>query len=354
MKTNTKNIIGIVVVVAIIAFIVVKLFANKKEVADKVYKNDPDTRVAVTIDTAALRPLDIVTSYLGSFEANREVTVSAETQGHVIIDNSREGDLVQKGNLLAQIDNVGLKAQRFSAMASFENAKQNLVRYQNASVGEGVSQMQVDQQKLSLQSAQAQLDEIDKQVTQSRITAPFTGSISSKSYELGTFVSPGTKLIDLVDLSKVKLDLNIPEDEVGYFVKGRIIKVQTDVYPGAEFTGTVDELVAKADNSHNYPLKVTVKNDKLHKLLAGMYGRVTKEDKLDKSALTIKRTSLLGSAKNPQVFIVNNGIAQLVNIQTGRSNDKLVEVTGGLEPGTLVVSSGQVNLTSGIKVTAAR
>jgi RND family efflux transporter MFP subunit len=350
MKKTGKNIIISVVLIAIVLLIVVKLLANKKAVADKVYKKDPDTRVAVTVDTVAIRPLNVAKQYLGSFEANREVTISAETQGHIITDHIKEGDKVFPGELIAQVDNEGLKAQRFSAQASYNNAKANLVRYQNASVGEGVSQMQVDEQNLNLKSAQAQLDEIDKQVAQSHIMAPFAGSVTSKYFELGTYVSPGARLVDIADLSQVKLDISVPEAEIGFFTKGRQIAVKTDVYPDVNFTGTVDELVAKADNNHNYPLKITIKNEETHKLLAGMYGSVVKNDELNKAALTIVRTALLGSAKSPQVFVVRQGVVQLVNIQTGRSNDKLIEVTGGLQKGDLVVSSGQVNLNSGTKV----
>jgi RND family efflux transporter MFP subunit len=353
MKKTGKNIIISIVLIAVVLLILMKLLANKKAVADKVYKKDPDTRVAVTLDTAAVRPLNVVKEYLGSFEANREVTVSAETQGHIITDNVKEGDLVSPGELIAQVDDDGLKAQRFSAQASYNNAQVNLVRYQNASIGEGVSKMQVDQENLNLKTAQAQLDEIDKQVAQSRILAPFAGSVTSKYFELGAYVSPGAKLVDIADLSQVKLDISVPEAEVGFFTKGRQIAVKTDVYPDVSFTGTVNEIVAQADNNHDYPLKITVKNDPAHKLLAGMYGSVVKHDELNRATLTITRTALLGSAKNPQVFVVRQGVAQLVNIQTGRSNDKLIEVTGGLQQGDLVVSSGQVNLNSGTKVTAS-
>lgn len=351
MKKIGKTIITAIILIVVVLLIVVKLLANKKAVADKVYKKDPDTRVAVTIDTVNLRPLKVEKSYLGSFEANREVTISAETQGHIIADNVKEGDMVIPGEVIAQVDNDGLKAQRFSAMASYNNAKANLARYQNASVGEGVSQMQVDEQNLNLKSAQAQLEQIDKQVAQSRITAPFSGNVTTKNFELGTYVSPGSKLVDIADLSKVKLDINVPEAEVGFFTKGKLIQVKTDVYPGVNFTGTVDDLVAKADDNHNYPLKITVKNEPAHKLLAGMYGSVMKDNDLNNAALTIPRTALLGSAKNPQVFLIKEGMAQLVSIQTGRSNDKLIEVTGGLQKGDIVVSSGQVNLTDGTKVT---
>jgi RND family efflux transporter MFP subunit len=352
MKKIGKNVIIAIVLIVVVSLMVMKLLANKKAVADKVYKKDPDTRVSVTLDTVATRPLKVVKQYLGSFEANREVTISAETQGHIITDNVKEGDMVHPGELIARVDNDGLKAQRFSAQASFNNAQANLVRYQNASVGEGVSQMQVDEQKLNLKSAQAQLEEIDKQVAQSRIEAPFAGNVTSKYFELGTYVSPGAKLVDIADLSEVKLDINVPEAEVGFFTKGKLIHVTTDVYPDISFTGTVNEIVAKADNNHNYPLKITIKNSPVHKLLAGMYGSVTKNDELNQAALTIIRTALLGSAENPQVFVVKQGVARLVNIQTGRSNDKLIEVTRGLQQGDLVVSSGQVNLTDGTKVIA--
>jgi len=354
MKKTGRTVLTIFIITGVVALIVVKLLANKKAVATKIYQKDPNTTVMVNVDTAANRPLNVVKEYLGSFEANRDVTISAETQGRVIAGNIKEGDLIGAGALIAQIDNEGLKAQRFSALASYNNAKANLERYQNASVGEGVSQMQVDEQNLTLKSAKAQLQQIDKQVSQSRIVAPFSGTVTSKSFELGTFVAAGTRLLEIADISKVKLAINVPEDEVAFFAKGKKIMVHTDVYPGAEFNGVVDELISKADATHNYPVKITVVNNQANRLLPGMYGKVNKDDQLNKSTLAINRSALLGSAKNPQVFVIKNGTAQLVSISTGRSNDKLIEVTGGIAAGDIVVTSGQVNLSNGTRVTAIK
>lgn len=354
MKKTGKSVLTVLIIAGVVTLIVAKLFGNKEAVAAKIYQKNPNARIMVNVDTAANRPLNVTKEYLGSFDANRDVTISAETQGRVIAGNIREGDLISAGTLIAQIDNVGLRAQRFSAQASFNNAKANLERYQNASVGEGVSQMQVDEQKLTLESARAQLQQIDKQVSQSRILAPFSGNVTSKSFELGTFVAPGTKLLEIVDISKVKLAINVPEAEVAFFAKGKKIKVHTDVYPDAKFNGIVDELISKADATHNYPVKITVINDQANRLLPGMYGKVNKDDQLNRSALTINRSALLGSAKIPQVFVIKNGEAQLVSISTGRSNDKLIEVTGGISAGDIVVTSGQVNLSNGIKVAAIK
>jgi hypothetical protein len=84
-----------------------------------------------------------------------------------------------------------------------------------------------------------------------------------------------------------------------------------------------------------------------------MYGTVVMSKGLNNQALIIPRTALLGSAKNPQVFVIANDKAVLTNIQTGHSNNDSIEVLSGLKENDVVVTSGHINLTNGSNVTIA-
>jgi RND family efflux transporter MFP subunit len=129
------------------------------------------------------------------------------------------------------------------------------------------------------------------------------------------------------------------------------ITVSTDVYPGTSFTGSVWMIASKADASHNYTIKVLVPNNNIqHPLKAGMYGNITIGNTSPHQTISIPRSALVGSALNPQVYIVENGTAKIRNITTGAGNATSIEVTNGLQPGELVVSGGLVNLADGTKV----
>jgi len=209
----------------------------------------------------------------------------------------------------------------------------------------------MDNARTQLLTSQAQIEQLKKQISQYTITAPFSGVITSRSFDLGAVVSPGAALATLTDISSLKLELNVPERYVAQFRNGMTITVSTDVYPGSAFSGTVWMVASKADASHNYTIKVLVPNNTQHPLKAGMYGNVTVGGNASThQAISIPRSALIGSAQNPRVYVVENGVAKVRDIETGADNATSVEVLKGLSAGEVIVSGGLVNLTDGTKV----
>jgi RND family efflux transporter MFP subunit len=127
------------------------------------------------------------------------------------------------------------------------------------------------------------------------------------------------------------------------------ITVSTDVYPGAGFAGAVWMIASKADASHNYAIKILVPYNNAA-LKAGMYGHVTVGNTSSSRAIGIPRSALIGSAQNPQVYVVESGIARVRNIETGAGSATSVEVVKGLRTGEVIVAGGLVNLTDGARV----
>jgi RND family efflux transporter MFP subunit len=155
---------------------------------------------------------------------------------------------------------------------------------------------------------------------------------------------PGAALVEITDISKLKLTVKVPEKEVVKYKEGGQISLQADVYPGASFEGKITLVGVKADATHNYPVEILVANQKEQPLRAGMYGRASTGVALKDSALTIPRAALLGSVKNPRVYVVENNKAVLKDISVGADTQGLVEVLAGLQEGEKVVVSGQINL----------
>jgi multidrug efflux pump subunit AcrA (membrane-fusion protein) len=99
---------------------------------------------------------------------------------------------------------------------------------------------------------------------------------------------------------------------------------------------------------------VRVSNSSKNKLKAGMYASITLNKKMDVTSLTIPRNALLGSAKKPQVYVAQNGIAVLREIVIGRNNGKIIEVFSGLSEGEKVITNGQINLVDSSKIELAK
>ena len=351
MKTKV-TIISIAIVLVVAATF--KLKSNKHVVEANIYRPDPEKKVLVQAYVAELKSFDKTFSYTGTFAPFREVMLVPQVHGEVDGIYFNEGDLVNEGKLLVQIDDDLLQAQFISADANYKNAKRNLERYENASQGGGVSKIQLDNLELNVTNAEAQRKQLAKQIELSRITAPFSGTITLRDVEPGSVVGTGP-VARITDLSQLKLEISVPEKEVMFFNEEETVSIQTDLYPGKTLFGKIDYIAARGDEAHNYAVRVLIRNtDPSTQLKAGMYGTAVIKKRLDQQILVIPRVALLGSAKNPQVFVVKNDQAILQNIQTGRSNSEFIEVLQGLQQGDEIVTGGHINLADKSNVQVSR
>ncbi len=352
MKKIVRYSITAAVLFLLVGFIASKLNSNKKEVEEKVYHKDPNLKATVQADTIRYTPFTETAAFLGSFAPDREVVIASESTGKVVKINVREGSQVSAGSLIAQLDTDLLQAQLQSALANYDNAALTLRRYEQAV--NGVTKLQIDNARTQMLTDKAQIDQLRKQISMCSIKAPFSGIITSKSFELGAVVSAGAQMAQLTDISRLKLEISVPERSIMQFRKEQSLTVVTDVYPDEKFQGHVDMIAAKADASHNYTVKILVTNNAATALKAGMYGRISFSDVATKAAISIPRSALVGSSSRPQVFVIENGIAKLRDIQTGASNETIIQVASGLQPGEIVATGGLINITEGSKVNIAK
>ena len=340
-------IIGIVIAIGLTAW---KLSENKKTAEEKVYRHDPNTKVLVKTAKVAMQDLNQVKQWLGTFEPNREIKITSETNGKVIKVGISEGERVEAGQLIAQIDSDILQYQLITAQANYEETQADVKRYQNLTKGEAIAQIQLEKANLSMKAAESQLKVLQKQLKNTTVTAPFSGTITAKLFDIGSVVAPNAPLAQLTDISQLKLIINVPEKDILKFKEGQQVQVNTDVFPDQQFAGRVTMISAKGDNAHNYPVQILVNNGGQNMLRAGMYGSVIIDNNLKTSALTIPRMALIGTAKQPQVYVIENGKAVLRDIQVGMANEEVYEVIAGLKEGETVITAGQVNLENGTLV----
>jgi len=344
-----KKIITGAAIVILIASTAFKLLNNKEAVAEKVYRPDGKRKILVQADTIENKSLDRHFNYTGTFAPVREVMLVPQIAGEVTGIYFNEGDFVKAGKRLVQVDDELLQTQFGSAEVNYLIAKRNLERYEKSSEGGGVSAIQLDTYRQNLKSAESQWKQLAKQIELCSIEAPFSGTITYRNAELGSLAG-GTAVARVTDLSSVKLEITVPEKEIHLFKTGQTASIRTDVFPLRAFTGTIEYVADRGDEAHNYVVRITVKNNDQENLLkAGMYGTaVLKKGK--GSALAISRAALIGSAKNPQVFVVVDGKAVLRSIEVGQSAGETVEVVNGLQAGDIVVLSGHINLAEGSPV----
>lgn len=348
-----KNILTGLIIFVALAAIGYKLAGNVEVAKNKAYLPELNKSVIVQAQTIGKSGFDMQFNYSGTFAPNREIMLTPQAQGEVKGVYFTEGQQVGAGKVLLSIDDALLKSQMIAAKAAFENAKSNYDRFRNASNSEGITKMQLDGSFLQMKSAESQLRQLEIAIDKCKMVAPFSGTITLRNVEVGSVIGM-TPVGRLTDVSSLKLELNIPESDIIYFGNGQQVDITTQVYPGEIYKGKVEFVSNRGDESHNYQVKIRVSNHSGKVLKAGMYGNVITTKNLSRSTLTIPRTALLGSVKNPQVYVVSNGRANLRNIVTGRSNGSLIEILKGLNEGEQIITGGQINLTDSCKVELAK
>jgi RND family efflux transporter MFP subunit len=349
-----KKLRPILIILAIAGAMGFILVRNKKEIDKRSQVKEEAKSVSVTVASVGFQNLSENLSMIGTFAPARELKLLSEVQGKVIRVGVEEGDRVKQGQLIAQVDNELIRAELTAAEAAHEQARKNVTRFEALLKGNAATEAQVEDTRLALKNAEARVAVLRKQLKNTTITAPISGTVVSRSFEQGSVLMPGAQLVEIIDISRLKLVINVPEKDIFKYKEGNKIGIRTDIYPGAELNGTVTMTGVKADAARNYPVQILVENKGKYPLRAGMYGRASGDNAVKDSVLAIPRTALTGSVKNPQVYVVQDGKATLKAVQTGVTTGSDIEVISGLSAGDQVVISGQINLEDGSPVTVVQ
>jgi membrane fusion protein (multidrug efflux system) len=348
-----KKLIYILVVIAVIGAVAFTLMNNKKEMAAKAavaeIKSDA---ISVALTEAKTARIDKSFTAQGNFEPVQTLALMSETQGQIKQVLKRKGDRVRAGEVLLRVEATTMNADLSALQANYEKAKRDLGRYENLAAGEAITKRQLEEARLSVKSIEAQLVSARQRVSKTRITAPITGEINEIYVEVGSYLGIATKLYDIVNVDRLKLNVQVGEREVLLIRKGDKVKVKADVSTTESFPGTVTAISAQANSSLKYDVEIEVKNPGQNSLRAGMYGTAAFEIADQRNALLLPREAIVGSLQDPAVYVVENDIARLKKVKIGTVTQAQVEIVEGLTASQKVVRSGQINLQDGTKVKA--
>lgn len=226
-----RAIIIIIVIGLALAGIVYKLNKNKAEVAQETaIVAEKNAAVTVRIDTARTQSMDLAYQANGTFMPKQEVTVAAETGGRVVRVLVDEGSRVGVGQTLAIVEGDKLNVNVSNAQAAYDNARTNLQRYESALSTGGVTQAQVDQMRLQFENAKNNLKSAKLTAGDVTIKTSVAGIVNARKIEPGAYVSPGTPAFDIVNVSTLKLRVNVDEKNVATLRVGQNVEVLASVY----------------------------------------------------------------------------------------------------------------------------
>lgn len=348
-----KKILTLIVIVAVLAGIVGLLFYNKSKM-EKKSKTEFLTSFPVTATNVSKEKLEDFVSSVGTLIPYKEVVVGSETSGKLTGVYFQIGDKVSAGKTLAKVDDELKQYTLDNATANLEKAKKDLERYEELFKETSVTEAQLEAVRLIYKTADAQYSSAYKQLRDTWIVCPLTGIVTEKKIERGSIVSPGTPIATIVDISTIKAKVCVPESDAFKLKIGDVAEITTDIYPDEKFAGKIININAKGDEAHTFPIEILMKNSSTFPLRAGMFVKVYFKNITRSESLIIPRASLIGSAKNPQVYVIENGNAKLKDITIGITMGDKLEVLSGLSEGDIIVLDGQMNIKDNDAVTIVK
>jgi RND family efflux transporter MFP subunit len=339
-----KKIIIIVVALTILALIIFRLSTNYKKInAGKDVSTDL-AYVSVNVSPVLKMSINDSLQLTGYMEAYSEIDIAAEAQGTITSLNAALGQEKSKGSIIATIDDKLKKLAVQTAGISVAKIKKDLERYNNLYKGGTVTEQQLNDAQNLYDNAEIQLEQAEKQLSDATIKSPISGVITKKQVEEGEYINIGSPIVTIVDISKLKIKLNVSEANVYQLKLNDKATITTDVYPGVTFKGNIGFISSQGDDSHNYPVEIVIPNNSKYPLKSGTFANVMIKLPVAAEALYISRESLLGSITDAEVYVAENNKAILKKIVVGNGNDKYIKVISGLKEGEEVIVNGQINL----------
>ncbi len=322
-------------------------------------KGRPPTpvRVAEVVNRVVQQTVELV----GTVEPWRRSIVAGELAALVEKFPVEEGMAVKRGQVLAQLRTDTLTIQLNSAEAShreadtrYQQAQKDLKRIKTLFTKQLVTQKEYDDavtQEAALVNRlallQSELLQVRDQLQKTRVVAPFDGWVTQEFTEVGQWIQAGGPIVELVDLSRVKVEVPLPERYVGEIKVGASVTATFDGLRGFEAEGHVFSVVAQADrNSRTFPIKVELPNAALT-IKSGLVSRVILQVGAPYEALVVPKDALVLRGGAEFVFVMKDGSVSQVPVVVVNHVNNEVEINAQLEPGMIVVVEGNERLFPG-------
>ena len=319
--------------------------------ADQVMTTQSRGKKALNINAVVVRPrmLTDEVPIIGSLIPDEEVNLSFETSGKIVEINFEEGTTVQKGQLLAKVNDRPLQAQLQRLVSQLKLAEDRVFRQDALLKRDAVSQEAYEQVKTELATLNADIESVEAQIAQTELRAPFDGIIGLRQVSVGTYASPTTIVAKLTKISPLKLEFSVSERYA------RDIQVGTNLTFTLE--GSLDTYHAQVYarelsldiNTHTLTVRALYPNPS--GIMPGRYASITLKRQEYKDALAIPSQAIVPEMGKDKVFLYRSGKAEPVEIVTGIRTDALVQAVKGLAAGDTVIISGTQQLRTGMDVT---
>ena len=344
--SRTKRLVGLGIGVLVLVGLALPKLDGSEAVG-----SSSDEAAPMQVNATVLRPGSMAEQIqtTGTLRADESVELTPEASGKVTAIQFEEGARVQEGQLLLQINDAELRAERKRLEHRLELATDRAERQERLLEEGGVSQEEYDATVNEVQVLEAELELVEAQVAKTEVRAPFSGVVGLRSVSEGAYVTPQTQITTLKRLDPIKVDLSVSEKYASRVQRGQPIAFSvrgvertltgevyaTDVQVDTE-TRTL-QLRARADNPDGT-------------LRPGMFADVTVSLGTIDDAVVVPSFAVVPTLDGQRVFVAENGTAQPRNVTLGMRTDSTVQVTEGLTLRDTVITSGIQEMRAGLPI----
>ena len=326
------------------------------------FANNKPPPVSVTIAEAKSEVVPNLLIAVGDLAAVHQVNVTSDVNGRITEIMFTAGSTVTAGTPLVQLfdgpdqgDLASFKAQATVAQLSLDRAKQLASRQFGPQATVDTAQAAYDQASAGIAKTQAI-------ISQKLVRAPFDGELGVRKVEVGQFLTAGTQIVSLTDLSTLYANFTVTEKDSAQLKVGQGVRIAVDAYPGRKFEGIITTIEPQiATDTRNIRVQATIANpDRI--LKPGMFATTTVVLPDKPPVVVVPETAVDYTLYGDSVYLLtekkaDDGKTSLTAVRTfvqvGNRAGGHAEILKGMKPGDRVVAVGQLKLQSGAAVTVS-
>lgn len=332
------------------------------EKTEPVQKKPPTVRVKKIVS----HDLPIEITAVGRLIPNREVVVSSQVAGVVMVYTADVGAEVPAGHRLVELDPTDYKlvlaearanllaarAKLAAAANAFQRARQLLP--ENVITPEAFDRSEAEYKAAKALTVQLEtaVDMAQRQLDKTIVKAPFGGHVTRRRVELGQNIATGEPVMTLADMNPMRIRIHLNERDYVHLDRDDPVTVQIEAYSKPAVPGKVDKIGIQADaRTNTFEVEILVENPGIL-LKAGLTARVIIRTHVIPDAIMIPQDCVLFREDRKEVFVVGEGDAAAIRtVKTGRTRGSAVRVLDGLVPGDTLVITGSQYVKPGDRVT---
>lgn len=355
MNRKTKIILFAAIVLLILGMAfypkIRKIFTSEQRMEARSTEGPVGGRQQLAVNATVLQPqvLENIFRITGILLPDEEVDLTFETSGKITNINFREGSFVQKGALLAKVNDAPLQAELRKLEAQLPLAEDRLYRQQTLLEKDAISQETYQSVSTQLETLKAEIELVKARIRQTEMRAPFSGMIGLRQVSEGAYASPSVVVANLTKISPLKIEFSLTQNFVNQIKPGTEIDftVENDLQ---EYQASVYAVESRLDvQTLSLFARARYPNSDL-KMKPGQSASISiKLDQID-NAIVIPSISTVKEIGRDITYIYENGKAKEVEITTGMRTASSVEVTSGLSVGDTLLTTGVMQLRTGMPV----